>query len=135
MSQIEEMLAAHPHPASHAGDEALDLIHAAADCAACCAACADACLTEPDVEHLFDCIRLNLDCADICSLTASIVARAGHRDRPTLRALLETCRLACRACAGSCEAHGEHMEHCRVCAEACRRCEEACAVMVGALVA
>lgn len=102
-------------------DELAAVIDAARDCAAHCHACADACLEEDD--DMTRCIRSDLDCADICEATASVVARAGASGAPWIQ-LVEVCAEACRNCAEECEKH-DH-EHCRVCAEACRRCEDAC---------
>ena len=135
MEHLARLMDTHPAPASDHGEEALALVRAAADCMATCEACADACLAEEDPAGMRDCIRLNLDCAEVCAVTARVVARTGHRDRSTLDALLSACAAACRACGDECEEHASEMEHCRVCAEACRRCEEACERMQGALVA
>ena len=134
MNRVRSMLRSHPHPASRAGDEALACIEACAECAATCTTCADACLEEGEVASLVKCIRLNLDCADICEVTGRLIARPSRSDEPTLEALLQACAKVCRACADECEAHAEHMEHCRVCAEACRACAEACEEMAAALV-
>lgn len=133
MSRLERMLHAHPAPASGAGHAALALIEAASECADICSTGADACLSEPDPTALRKCVRLNLDCADVCTVTARVISGAGARDRRTLEALLEACAAACRACADECDRH-DH-EHCRICAEACRACEEACGRMEKALVA
>ena len=38
------------------------------------ASCADACLSERMVQELTQCIRLDLDCADICSIAGRITA-------------------------------------------------------------
>lgn len=105
-------------------DDLADLIESATDCAAHCEACADACLEEND-GNLIRCIRLDLDCAEICAATAKVVSRAGASGAPWLE-LLEVCEAACRACAEECEGHADMHEHCRACAEACRRCERAC---------
>lgn len=40
------------------------------ECAEVCTACADACSAEGDPKMLVRCIRLNLDCADLCLATA-----------------------------------------------------------------
>lgn len=92
-----------------------------AECAAACNLCASACLGEKDVHMLAVCIKLDLDCAQICTVSASFVARgslhAGH--------LLKECAEICLQCAEECEKHA-HMEHCKRCAEACRKCAEAC---------
>lgn len=135
MDRIEQMLRTHPHPASSAGDEALACILACAECAATCTTCADACLTEENAHELTLCVKLNLDCADICALTGRLIARPSRRDEPTLEAMLEACATACRACAEECTKHADHMEHCRICAEACHACADACEAMASALVA
>jgi hypothetical protein len=134
MTRLQDILAAHPHPAGSDGDIANACIEACNDCSAVCTVCADACLAEKDVQHQVQCIRLNLDCADICAITGRLMARAGHRDAPTLRLQLEACAQACRACADECARHAKHMKHCRVCAEACLHCEKACKDMALSLV-
>ncbi len=138
MDMLRKILRAHPHPASDAGDVALECAYAAAQCAEVCSTCADACLSEPHAAKLTECIRLNQDCADVCDVTARLIARAGHRDRETLDGLLRACVAcvaACRACAEECGRHAEDMEHCAICADMCRQCEEACLSMQRALVA
>ena len=55
------------------------------DCAATCTSCADADLGEGDVQELVRCIRLCLDCADVCDATGRIVVppdRARSRRPP-----------------------------------------------------
>lgn len=135
MDRIARMFETHPHPASDAGEEAFTLVAAAAECVYTCITCADACLEEDDVTPLRRCIRLDLDCSEICATTAKLVARPGAQDQNLLRAQIEACVAACRACADECERHADHHEHCRVCAEACRACADACERMTGALVA
>lgn len=134
MDQLRKMLAAHPDPASDAGEEALEAIYAAAQCTLVCTACADACLTEANPAEFRVCIRLSQDCAEICAVTARMLARPGHQDRGTLEETLEACIRACRACAEECQNHADAMEHCRICAETCRSCIEACRAMKSALV-
>jgi hypothetical protein len=99
-----------------------------------CATCADACLEEDDVADLVQCIRLLLDCSDICDATGRLIARAGRRDERTLEAMLEACARVCRACGAECAGHAETMRHCRVCADMCGRCAVACEAMTNALV-
>lgn len=105
-------------------EELATFIESAIDCAAHCEACVDACLEEVNPE-LVRCIRLDLDCAEICAATAKVVSRAGASGAPWLE-LVEVCEAVCRACAEECEQHADMHEHCRACAEACRRCEQAC---------
>jgi hypothetical protein len=98
-----------------------ELLNALNNCAAECNHCAIACLEEQDVRMLARCIKLDIDCADICQLTASYVARGSEHANH----LLKECAEICDACADECEKHS-HMEHCRKCAEVCRACSEAC---------
>ena len=74
------------------------------------------------------------------SLAASaseILREAGYRqrhdDKQLTLSLLATCIEACVECAGSCEAHGQDHEHCRLCAQACRACEQACQALIDAI--
>ncbi|MFT3681362.1 MAG: four-helix bundle copper-binding protein [Ferruginibacter sp.] len=99
-----------------------DLIEQLSECAMVCNHCASACLQEKNVEMLSACIRLDLDCADICTLAARMLARGSQHGIH----LLTECREICFACAEECERHS-HMEHCEKCAEACRSCAELCA--------
>ena len=126
---IGEMLQAHPR--GSAEETLAHCVESCFDCAAICTACADACLGEEDVANLVRCIRLDLDCAEICAATGTVLARQTEVDADLVRSLLEACVVACRRCAEECESHGEHHEHCRICAEACRRCEQACTDMLG----
>lgn len=96
------------------------LINALYNCASECNHCFKACLEEDDVKMMIHCIELDRDCADICSLTASLIAR----DSVHGTHLLKECAEVCEACAEECEKHDS--EHCRRCAEACRQCAEAC---------
>jgi hypothetical protein len=95
--------------------------------------CTDACLGEGDLADLVRCVRLNLDCADLCLATASILSRPTMTDAGVLLAALDACRESCRVCAEECERHAEHHAHCQACAEACRRCESACQRLRSAL--
>lgn len=100
-------------------------IEACYDCAESCTQCADDCLGEGSVQELTTCIRLNLDCADICATTGRVVSRQTGYDAELTSAVLRECIEACRSCADECEIHAAHgMEHCKVCAEECSRCEQ-----------
>ena len=79
------------------------------------------------------CIRLCLDCADICTATAAVTSRQTEYHADVTRPLLEACVAICRNCADECERHARMHEHCRVCAEACRRCEQACRELLDAI--
>ena len=94
------------------------------DCVAECNHCTTACLDEQDVQMLSKCIKLNIDCAQICSLTTSLLVRGSEHGEH----LMKECAEICDACAEECEKHS-HLEHCKKCAEACRACAEECSVM------
>jgi hypothetical protein len=134
MTMTSAMLETHP---LGAGGTDRDLLVAAIDacfeCEQTCTSCADACLAEDMVADLRTCIRRNLDCADVCGATGRVLSRQTAPDGGTLRAVLEACATACRACGDECASHADMHEHCRVCAESCRRCEQACRDLLAAL--
>src|SRR4029078_9113149 len=70
-----EILKSHPHVRGHANNALIRCIEESYSGAQICTACADACLAEQMVEDLRPCIRLNLDCADICNVTGRIATR------------------------------------------------------------
>jgi hypothetical protein len=91
-------------------------------CAAECNHCAAACLDEQDIMMLARCVKLDLDCAGICQLTSSLLARGSEHGLH----LLEECAEICNACAKECEKHASKMDHCKACAEMCRKCASEC---------
>jgi uncharacterized protein DUF326 len=130
---VREIIARHPRAVSLDRDLLLSCIDDCIDCSATCTACADACLGEPDVLELIRCIRLNLDCADVCDAVGRVLTRQTEPDLGVVRAALEACVVTCRACAEECERHAAHHDHCRVCAEVCRRCEQACSDLLASM--
>jgi hypothetical protein len=123
MIPLRQMLESHPEGPSHVGVYAR-AIAAAMECASASSLCADACLSSAG-RDLLHCIRLNLDCADICSATVRVLSRAGKEGAQPIQALLAACGAACRAATAECRMH-EHLSHCRICAEACETCEGEC---------
>lgn len=130
---VKPMLESHPWPGHVDRDVLTRCIEECFGCAMTCTSCADACLSEESVEDLRKCIRLNLDCADVCDTTGRVLTRQTEYDAPTSKAQLEACREICRTCAEECERHADMHDHCRHCAEACRRCEQACDELLGAM--
>ena len=108
-------------------------IDAMSDCAQSCNADNAADLSEPNLAEMVTCIRLCLDCADICTATAGVTSRLVDYDSGVLRPLLESCLAICRSCGDACERHAAMHAHCRACAQACRRCEQACRDLLAAL--
>jgi hypothetical protein len=100
------------------------LIDALNNCATECSHCAMACLDEKDVKMLTACIKLNIDCAEVCRLTASLLSRSSEHGVH----LLKECAELCDACAEECDKHS-HMEHCKRCAVICRDCAEECSAI------
>ncbi|TMI62409.1 MAG: four-helix bundle copper-binding protein [Bacteroidetes bacterium] len=93
-------------------------------CAIECSHCAMACLNEDHVKMLNRCIKLDLDCAELCRTIASLLSRGSEHGEH----LLKECVELCNVCADECEKHS-HMQHCKRCAEVCRECAEECSAM------
>ena len=124
--QVREMIDTHPDAGGGTADELITCIEECYSCAQACTVCADACLAEEMVADLRQCIRLDLDCADICAATGAMASRRTDANAPVLAAVVGACAEACRVCAAECRRHAGHHEHCRICAGACDRCERAC---------
>ena len=133
MSYARQLLDAYPGAVTADAGMLADAIDALSDCAQACIADADADLREQDPAEMVKCIRLCLDCTDVCAATLGVVSRQGDSGAAVTRPLLEACVAICKSCGDECERHARHHAHCRVCAEACRRCEQACSELLGAL--
>ncbi len=128
-----EMLSSVPQTLTVDASLVAAAIDAASECAVVCSACASACLSEPDAGSMAQCVRDDLDCADLCGVTARHLARLNASDRQLTLAVLAACIEACVQCAGSCAPHRDHHEHCRLCEQACNRCEAACQALLDAI--
>jgi uncharacterized protein DUF326 len=124
---VQQMISTHPDVRGSVSARLVRCIEECFDCAQTCITCADACVAEESVQQLRQCIRLNLDCADVCGAAGALASRRTGSNEIVLRAALELCSLTCRRCAEECERHASRHEHCRVCGQACRDCERACA--------
>ena len=122
----EEMIATHPDVRGNVNQALLHAINEAYDCAQACTSCADACIAEEMVLQLRQCIRLNLDCADVCAATATVASRRTGSNEEVIRRMLDACIVACQLCEAECQQHATQHDHCRICAESCQRCGEAC---------
>src|SRR6516164_7336862 len=132
MSDARQMLDSYPRSVNVDAGVLAAAIDAVSDCAQACTADTDADLSEPNLAEMVTCIRLCLNCTDICTATAAVISRLAEYDPGTTRPLLEACVAICKSCGDECERHA-HMPHCRICAEACRRCERACRELLDAL--
>jgi hypothetical protein len=126
MSYARQMLDTYPRTFNPDADVLAAAIDALSDCSQACTADIDADLSEQDLTEMVRCIRLCLNCVDICTATTGIISRLAEYDARVTRPLLEACIAICNSCGDECERHAHHHEHCRICAEACRRCEQAC---------
>jgi uncharacterized protein DUF326 len=126
MSYARQMLDSHPRTSGLDVGLLAATIDALTDCTQACTADVDADLGEQDLAEMVKCIRLCLDCVDVCTATAGVVSRPAEYDANVVRPLLVACVAICKSCGDECERHAPHFQHCRVCAEACRRCERAC---------
>lgn len=131
--QTQHVISLHPNAKDLDLHEVISCIEECLACAQDCISCADACVSEPTVEHLRQCIRLNLDCADVCRMTADLCSRRTGSNDGVMLGALELCAVACEVCHEECARHGDHHEHCRVCAESCRTCADACRDAINAL--
>jgi hypothetical protein len=132
MSYARQMLDTYPRAWTVDAGVLAAAIDALSDCAQACNADNAADLGEQDVTEMVRCIRLCLDCVDVCTATVGVISRQAEYDAALTRPLLQACVAICRSCGDECERHA-HMSHCRVCAEACRRCERACRELLDAL--
>ena len=103
----QEIISTHPQVHGQTNDALIRCIEECYSCAQTCTSCADACLAEDNIKSLTQCIRLDLDCADVCNITGqdrNSSHRLGRRDDPQdagrLRSLLPPLRGGMReACA------------------------------------
>jgi hypothetical protein len=133
MSYARQLLDSYPGTLNADAGVLAATIDALSDCAQACAADADADLAEQDLAEMVKCIRLCLDCVDVCTATAGVVSRQTDYDASITRPLLEACVATCKSCGDECGRHAQHHEHCRVCEQACRRCEQACRELLAAI--
>ncbi|HEV3451196.1 MAG TPA: four-helix bundle copper-binding protein [Acidimicrobiia bacterium] len=132
MSYARQMLDASPGTFDLDAGVLAVAIEALIDCAQACIADVDADLSEQNVTEMVKCVRLCLDCADVCTATVGVTSRQADYDANVARPLLEACVAICKSCGDECERHVQ-MQHCRVCGEACRRCEQACRQLLDAV--
>jgi uncharacterized protein DUF326 len=132
MSYARQILDSYPRTVNVDASVLAAAIDALSDCAQACTADTDADLSTPNLAEMVKCIRLCLDCTDICIATGGVISRLEENDPSVTRPLLEACVAICKSCGDECERHAHH-EHCRVCAQACRRCERTCQELLDAL--
>jgi hypothetical protein len=133
MSYARRLLDGYPRDLNLDKDILAKSVDAITDCAQACIADTDADLAEHNVSEMVTCIRLCLNCADVCTAAAAVTSRPAGYDAHVTKPLLEACLAICKSCGDECERHARMHAHCRVCAEACRRCEQACRELLDTL--
>ena len=133
MSYARQMLDSYPRTFNLDAGVLAATVDALSDCAQACTADVDADLSEQDLAEMVKCIRLCLDCLDVCTAAIGVTSRLAEYDANVIRPMLEACVAICKSCGDECERHAQHHAHCRVCAEACRRCEQACREFLAAM--
>lgn len=132
MKTIDIMLNQHPRALPTSRESYAEAVAMLATCEQVCTSCADACLGETEHrERLIRCIRMNLDCADICGTTARLLTRQTETDSSLVQAQVHACVLACQVCADECFSHASMHGHCATCADTCRYCQECCNRLLG----
>jgi len=133
MSCAKQLLDSYPGTLNADAGVLAATLDALSDCTQACAADADADLAEQNLAEMVTCIRLCLDCTDVCTATLGVVSRQTAYDPTITGPLLEACIATCKSCGDECARHAPHYEHCRVCEQACRRCQQACRELLGVL--
>jgi hypothetical protein len=98
MQEIHEMIASHPDVRGKTNDALIRCISECFACAQACISCADACIAEDMVTDLRQCIRLNMDCADICMAAGKLAIRRSGGNEQSILDMLQACRNICVAC-------------------------------------
>jgi hypothetical protein len=124
--ESEEAGMQHHHQGHHDTSEMKHCIDACHECHWICSATIPHCLEmggrHAEMRHL----RLMIDCAEICALSAGLMSRGSDHHAELCR----VCAEICRECAESCARMGDDAQMMR-CAEICRHCAESCAEMAG----
>lgn len=114
-----------PHTTTHPmGKEMEECIQNCLDCYRICLQTVTHCLQMGGKHAAPDHIRLLLDCAEICQISAGFMLRYSDFHGRTCT----VCAEVCERCAESCEQFGEDARM-KACAEACRSCAESCRQM------
>nr|WP_289073751.1 four-helix bundle copper-binding protein [uncultured Halomonas sp.] len=73
------------------------------------------------INKMAECIRMDIQCAQICRLAASYMAQNSEYAND----ICQLCADICQKCADECAKHDA--DHCQACAQACQQCANACA--------
>ena len=109
MSYARQLLDTYPGTINVDAGVLAAAIDAVSDCAQACTADTDADLSEQNLAEMVKCIRLCLDCADVCTATAGVISRQAAYDADVTRPLLQACVAICKSCGDECERHASTM--------------------------
>ena len=108
MSYAKQLLDSRPRKSGVDAALLTRTIDSLTDCAQACIADTDDDLGEQNLSDMVTCIRLCLDCADVCLATGKILSRQTAFDLATARAALQACEETCRVCGDECQHHAQH---------------------------
>ncbi|EPY2276410.1 four-helix bundle copper-binding protein [Clostridium sporogenes] len=89
-------------------------------CAQACYECFKACLDEPDVGARKNCIKILVECAQMCEMSSGIMSMNGQFAKEHC----QLCATICDKCAQECEMFKD--DHCQKCAQECHTCANEC---------
>jgi len=89
-------------------------------CTALCNICFEVCLNTDDVTYLARCIELTRECAEVCQMASSMIARDSENIDKYLRLSAEIAE----TCANECKKHD--YEFCEKCTQVCNTCASMC---------
>jgi hypothetical protein len=98
MSYARQLLDTYPRDFNLDAGVLAGTIDALNDCAQACTADADDDLSEQNLAEMVKCIRLCLDCADVCAATVGVTSRQTEYDAGVTRPLLEACVAVASPC-------------------------------------
>ena len=95
MSYARQLLDTYPRTFDVDAGVLAAAIDALNDCVQACTADTAADLSERNVTEMVNCVRLCLDCADICVATVGVTSRQTEYDATVINLLLEACAASC----------------------------------------
>lgn len=102
------------------------ILEACLKCATECNRCYGECLKNNTGGNKHNCITTCKDCADICLLTASLVARNSKYANDLIAVCSKVCKECSETCKQSCEGENSCSVECLTCANTCAECAEIC---------
>ena len=100
--------------------ETLLLLNYIYECQTKCKSCFNRCLEEQSLDVMRKCLKVTVECANVCELTASSIMFEGDFSPE----MLDICISSCEACRIECSTHNNI--YCAECAAMCGECSEAC---------